>query len=194
MPAGDAGRGVQSLQIFIELCHPLGELGQLIHLRRDDAAMQLGQGVSPPGPERIAKGAATGQVHHLADGETVEGAVLDAQVKNDQAAGVLSARIDSLRKELDAAHAPEIKPNLLAERCVDGLEANVEACARHGEATLAMATALNPYIGYDRATEIVKEAAATGRSLREVAREKGVAESALDEALDYRAMAKPHDS
>jgi hypothetical protein len=38
----------------------------------------------------------------------------------------------------------------------------------------------------------VKEAAASGRSLREVAREKGVEESILDEALDYRAMAKPH--
>jgi lambda repressor-like predicted transcriptional regulator len=40
----------------------------------------------------------------------------------------------------------------------------------------------------------VKEAAASGRSLREVAREKGVEESVLDEALDYRAMAKPHGS
>ena len=45
---------------------------------------------------------------------------------------------------------------------------------RYGEATLAMATALNPYIGYDRATAIVKDAAASGRSLREVAREHGV--------------------
>ena len=65
-------------------------------------------------------------------------------------------------------------------------------CRRHGESTLAMATALNPYIGYDKATEIVKEAAATGRSLRDVARDAGVDESVLDEALDYRAMARPH--
>ena len=55
------------------------------------------------------------------------------------------------------------------------------------------ATALNPYIGYDKASEIVKEAASSGRSLREVAREAGVEESVLDEALDYHAMAKPHD-
>ena len=54
------------------------------------------------------------------------------------------------------------------------------------------ATALNPYIGHDRATEIVQDAAASGRSLREVTREKGVEESVLDEALDYRKMAKPH--
>jgi fumarate hydratase class II len=80
---------------------------------------------------------------------------------------------------------------LLAEKCVDGLEANREQCERYAELTLSAATALNPYIGYDLATEIVKEAAASGRSLREIAREKGVDEETLDKALDYRAMAKP---
>ena len=81
---------------------------------------------------------------------------------------------------------------LLAEKCVDGIEANREQCARYAELTLSAATALNPYIGYDKASEIVKAAAASGRSLREVAREAGVEESVLDEALDYHAMAKPH--
>jgi fumarate hydratase, class II len=81
---------------------------------------------------------------------------------------------------------------LFAEKCVDGIEANRENCERYAELTLSAATALNPYIGYDKAAEIVKESAASGRSLREVAREKGVEDSVLDEALDYRAMAKPH--
>src|SRR5437764_2248190 len=81
---------------------------------------------------------------------------------------------------------------LLAERCVDGIEANREQCEHYAELTLSAATALNPYIGYDLATEIVKEASKTGRSLREIAREKGVEDSILDKALDYRAMAKPH--
>jgi fumarate hydratase class II len=81
---------------------------------------------------------------------------------------------------------------LLAERCVDGIEANREQLERYAELTLAAATALNPHIGYDRASEIVKAAAESGRSLREVAREAGVEESVLDEALDYRGMAKPH--
>jgi fumarate hydratase, class II len=81
---------------------------------------------------------------------------------------------------------------LLAEKCVDGIEANRENAERYAELTLSAATALNPYIGYDRATEIVKAAAATGRPLREVAREAGVSEEILDRALDYRAMAKPH--
>src|SRR6058998_2358294 len=81
---------------------------------------------------------------------------------------------------------------LFAEKCVDGIEANRENCERYAELTLSAATALNPYIGYDRAAEIVKESAASGRSLREVAREKGVEDAVLDEALDYRKMAKPN--
>jgi fumarate hydratase class II len=80
----------------------------------------------------------------------------------------------------------------LAEKCVDGIEANREACERYAELTLSAATALNPYIGYDRGTEIVQEAARSGRPLREVAREAGVDEETLAKALDYRAMAKPH--
>jgi fumarate hydratase, class II len=82
---------------------------------------------------------------------------------------------------------------LFAEKCIAGIEANRETCERYAELTLSAATALNPYIGYDKGAEIVKEAAASGRSLREVAREAGVDEATLDEALDYRKMAKPHD-
>ncbi len=81
---------------------------------------------------------------------------------------------------------------LLAEKCVAGIEANREQTEKYAESTLSAATALNPYIGYDKAAEIVKEAAASGRSLRDVAREQGVAEDVLDEALDYRKMARPH--
>jgi fumarate hydratase class II len=77
----------------------------------------------------------------------------------------------------------------LDEKCVAGIEANLEGCERSAEATLAAATALNPYIGYDAAGEIVKDATRTGRPLREVAREKGVSEEILDEALDLRRMA-----
>jgi fumarate hydratase class II len=81
---------------------------------------------------------------------------------------------------------------LLDEKCVAGIEANRERAERYAELTLSAATALNPYIGYDKATEIVKKASASGRSLREVAREEGVSDDVLDEALDYRRMANPH--
>jgi fumarate hydratase, class II len=76
-----------------------------------------------------------------------------------------------------------------AEKCVDGIRANEEGCHRSAESTLAAATALNPYIGYDKAAEIVKEAAASGRMLREVAYEKGVDEETYNKAMDLRAMA-----
>jgi fumarate hydratase, class II len=81
---------------------------------------------------------------------------------------------------------------LLADKCVAGIEANRERNELYAESTLSAATALNPFIGYDKASEIVKEAVASGRSLRDVAREAGVEESVLDEALDYHRMAKPH--
>jgi len=95
------------------------------------------------------------------------------------------------RNLLDSIKLLAASVRLLAEKCVDGIEANREVCERYAELTLSAATALNPYIGYDAASEIVKEAAASGRSLREIARERGVAEDVLDKALDYRAMARP---
>jgi fumarate hydratase class II len=98
------------------------------------------------------------------------------------------------RNLLDSTKLLAAASRLFAEKCVDGIEANVDTCERAAELTLAAATALNPYIGYDRATEIVKEAARSGRSLREIAREAGVDEEILDKALDYRAMARPHES
>ena len=98
------------------------------------------------------------------------------------------------RNLLDSIGLLASAARLFAEKCVDGIEANREACERYAELSLSCATALNPYIGYDKASEIVKEAAASGRSLRDVARDQGVDEATLDEALDFRRMAKPHDA
>jgi fumarate hydratase class II len=83
---------------------------------------------------------------------------------------------------------------LLAEKCVDGLSASEENLRHHAESTPAIATALNPYIGYDLGTEIVNEAVASSRTIREVALEKGVDEETLDKALDLRAMARGSDT
>ncbi len=97
------------------------------------------------------------------------------------------------RNLLDSIKLLAAASRALDEKCVSGIEANEEMLERHAEATLATATALNPHIGYDRATEIVKEAAASGRPLREVAREQGVEESVLEKALDHQKMARPHE-
>ncbi|HXV05222.1 MAG TPA: class II fumarate hydratase [Solirubrobacterales bacterium] len=96
------------------------------------------------------------------------------------------------RNLLDSIKLLTSVSRMLNEKCVAGIEANEEMTERHAEATLAAATALNPYIGYDKAAGIVKAAAESGRSLREVAVEKGVELEVLDEALDYRRMARPH--
>jgi fumarate hydratase, class II len=94
------------------------------------------------------------------------------------------------RNLLDSIRLLASASRLLAEKCIDGIEANRETLQRYAELTLSAAAALNPHIGYDLVGEIVKEAASSGRSLREVARDRGVEESVLDEALDYRTMTR----
>ena len=102
----------------------------------------------------------------------------------------LNVRIPLMaRNLLQSIYILSTASELFAEKCVEGIEANLEGCERSAEGTLAVATALNPYIGYDKAAEIVKDAAASGRTLREVARDHGVDEATLDEALDLRRIA-----
>jgi fumarate hydratase, class II len=79
---------------------------------------------------------------------------------------------------------------IFAEKCIDGIRPNEDGLRASAEMTLAAATALNPYIGYDKGAEIVKEAAESGRALREVALEKGVDEETYDKAMDLRKMAQ----
>jgi fumarate hydratase class II len=76
------------------------------------------------------------------------------------------------------------------EKCIDGIQANLDGTQRSAEMTLAAATALNPYIGYDKGAEIVKQAAQSGRPLREVALEMGVDEETYEQAMDLRKMAQ----
>ena len=94
------------------------------------------------------------------------------------------------RNLLDQIRLLSSSMRLFAEKCVEGIEVNREMTSHYAEATLISSTALTPYIGYDRVDEIVKEAAASGRTLREVARAKGVDEKILDEALDPAKMSK----
>jgi fumarate hydratase class II len=102
----------------------------------------------------------------------------------------LNVRIPLMaRNLLKSIHLLTSASTLLAEKCVDGIEPNLAGCERSAEGTLAVATALNPHIGYDKASEIVKDAASSGRTLREVAREHGVDEKTLDAALDLRRIA-----
>jgi len=103
----------------------------------------------------------------------------------------LNVRIPLIaRNLLQSIHLLSTSSRLFADRCVSGIEANLDGCKRSSESTLAAATALNPYIGYDKGAAIVKEAATSGRMLRDVALEHGVDEATYDEAMDLRKMAR----
>ncbi len=77
-------------------------------------------------------------------------------------------------------------------RCVSGITVNQERCRRNAESTAALATALAPVIGYDKAAEVAKRSLKEDRTLREIVLAEGlVEESELDRILDFRAMTEP---
>src|SRR5437764_812884 len=81
------------------------------------------------------------------------------------------------------------------EKCVMGIVANEERCRELVELSMAMVTSLSPKIGYDRAAEIAKESAKTGRTVRQIAREgKVLADEELERALDPIKMTEPGGS
>ncbi|MBU4271208.1 MAG: class II fumarate hydratase [Planctomycetes bacterium] len=95
------------------------------------------------------------------------------------------AVLESVRLLANAASA-------FTDFCLSRLEANVEACEAAVEKSLSMATALTPLIGYEQAAALAKEAFASGKTIRQLCREKNVLpEEQLDEALDPRRMTRP---
>jgi len=82
--------------------------------------------------------------------------------------------------------------DIFCDKCVRGIVANEERCRDLVELSMAMVTSLTPKIGYDRAAEIAKESAKTGRTIREISREKNVLpEKELELALDPIKMTEP---
>jgi fumarate hydratase class II len=80
---------------------------------------------------------------------------------------------------------------LFAERCVAGIEANIDRLEANAEASPAIGTALNPYLGYEVVADVVKESARTGKSIRQIVRaRKLMTDADLDRALDVEAMTR----
>jgi fumarate hydratase class II len=78
------------------------------------------------------------------------------------------------------------------DKCISGIVANRDHCNELVELSMAMVTSLAPVIGYDRAAEIAKESATTGRTVRQICRERQVLpEEELNRALDSVEMTKP---
>jgi aspartate ammonia-lyase len=77
--------------------------------------------------------------------------------------------------------------------CIRGITANQPRCAHYAASTVALATALNPYIGYAKAAALVKESIATGKSIVALAREKNLlTEAQIAEILNPKNMTEPH--
>ena len=80
---------------------------------------------------------------------------------------------------------------VFADRCVAGIEANVDRLREYAESSPSVGTSLNPHIGYEVAAEVIKESNATGRSIREIVKQRGLMTDAeLDRALDVLAMTR----
>jgi aspartate ammonia-lyase len=80
----------------------------------------------------------------------------------------------------------------LNERCITGITANREVCRRMVEHSIGLVTALNPYIGYEKSTEIANLALATGSSVYEIVLERGyLSKAELDEILSPENMTRP---
>ena len=80
---------------------------------------------------------------------------------------------------------------LFANKCVDGIEANVARCKEYAEASPSIGTALNPYIGYEAAGKVIKESVRTGKSIRQIVlAKKLMTAEELDRALDVEAMTR----
>lgn len=110
-------------------------------------------------------------------------------------AGQLELNIMMPAMAWNVLHAGEILKNtmrVLAEKCVDGIVANEERCRHYADATLSIAAALNPYIGYAAAAEIAKESIRTGRTVTEIALERNLLDPAtMRKILDPARMTGP---
>ena len=93
---------------------------------------------------------------------------------------------------LESIHILGAVSREFAGRCVDGITANRERCLYFAESTAALATALAPAIGYDKAAEVAKRSLREELTLRQVVLEEGLlSEEELDRLLDFRAMTEP---
>jgi fumarate hydratase class II len=101
------------------------------------------------------------------------------------------------RNVLESIRLLSAVSRLLADRCVDGITANVERMREYAESSPAIVTPLNAYLGYEEAAGIAKQALAERKTIRQVVLERGhvrdgrLTEAQLDEALDVMRMTHP---
>src|SRR6266568_4571471 len=119
----------------------------------------------------------------------------DAAVAMAVQAGQLELNVMMPTMAYSVLQSITILTNMLrqfADKCIAGITANQKRCDFYVQATVSLATALNPYIGYSKAAEVAKESVATGRSIIEIVREKKLlSDDQINEILDPAAMTEP---
>jgi fumarate hydratase class II len=101
------------------------------------------------------------------------------------------------RNLLESIHILSTISRLFADRCVDGIAADVDRCRRYAESSASIVTPLNRYLGYEEAAKVAKQSLAEEKTIREVVLERGyvqagaLTEAQLDAALDVLSMAHP---
>jgi len=110
-------------------------------------------------------------------------------------AGQLELNVMMPTMAWNVLHSTEILKNTTRQfsvACVEGITANKERCTRYAQSTVSLATALNPYIGYAKTAEIVKQAIKQGRPITEIALERKLLDpKQLQKILDPRRMTEP---
>jgi len=124
----------------------------------------------------------------------------DAAVAFGAAAGNLELNVMLpviARNLLESTRLLAAISRLFAERCIDGITANVERCREYAESSPSIVTPLNAYIGYDEAAKVAKASLAQQKTIREIVIERGyvrdgrLTEEQLDAALDVLGMTRP---
>jgi fumarate hydratase class II len=126
--------------------------------------------------------------------------VNDLTITSSGAAGNIELNVmlpDLARNDIESIRLLATTSRLLADRCVDGITAEVEHARELAESSPSIVTPLNRYIGYEAAAAVVKQAVSERRTIREVVLDQGhvrdgkLTEDQLDEALDVLAMTRP---
>ncbi|HUP71014.1 MAG TPA: class II fumarate hydratase [Acidimicrobiales bacterium] len=118
----------------------------------------------------------------------------DAAVAFAGAAGTLELNVMlpvMARNLLESIRLLSTSSRLLADRCIAGVVADVDRCRAYAESSPSVGASLNPYIGYEKAAEVIQESTRTGRTIRELVVERGwMTTEELDKALDVLALTR----
>lgn len=204
MPAADMRWAMQSNACMAQVSAALRNLGlEVIRISNDLRLLSSGPNtglaeVNLPGLQpgsSIMPGKINPVMPELAAMVSFQVAGNDTAVAYAVQAGQLELNVMMPAMAYNVLQSITIMTNMLkvfTERCIAGLTANERRTSYYAQSTVSLATALNPYIGYTKAAEIVKESVATGRSIIDIARDKKLlTENEIAEILDPVNMTEP---